>query len=116
MAALYGVCGWGMLTIWASGQASASSSSICGGGAAVGAVLRHRLGGRDTHVGGHRGDEDDASAALRDHVPGGLARGEERAVHVDVVQTLYPVKGVVERGVVLDDACGQRQESESETC
>ena len=63
--------------------------------------LRHALG--YTHVGTHGCDEDDGASALGDHVACGLAGGEECAVHVDVVETLYPVKGVVERGIVFDD-------------
>lgn len=57
----------------------------------------------ETYVGGHRGNEDDTTSALRNHVPGSFARSEERAVNVDIVQTLYPIEGIVERGVVFND-------------
>lgn len=73
-------------------------------------VRRLRL--RDVHdLRGHGAHEGDGTAAARDHDPGGLARGEERAVHIDVEQPLHAVERVVERGVVLHNAwapCGKR--------
>ena len=85
-----------MLTIW-SGRASASVGVRGGGGdgrggktTSDGGALRHR----GTHVGTHGGDEDDGASALGDHVARRLARGEECAVDVDVIQTLYPIEGV----------------------
>lgn len=112
-AALYGVCGCGMFTIW------------------VGHHRQHRTP-HDTsrpiaHVCGHAANEHDAASALRDHVARRLARSEERAVHVDIIETLYPVEWVagksveasapvtlrdgpachsLKRRVVLDDTCG----------
>ena len=64
--------------------------------------MRHNE--RNAYVSRHGRDEDDGASAHGYHVSRRLARSEERAVHVDVVQTLYPVERVVERRVVLDDA------------
>lgn len=56
-----------------------------------------------THVGTHTGDQDDGASTDWDHVTRCLAGSEECTVNVDVIQPLYPVEGVVERGVVLHD-------------
>lgn len=53
-----------------------------------------------THVGTHACHERDAASTLGYHVPGSFPCGEERAVHVYVIQALYAVEGVAcaERG------------------
>ena len=101
------------MTIWCRASASAEMRGRRGnerGGRGEKLMrLRHALG--YTHVGTHGCDEDDGASALGDHVARRLARGEEGAVDVDVVEALYPVERVVERGVVLDDACAARRVS-----
>ena len=53
-----------------------------------------------THVRTHAGDQDDAAAALWDHVARRLTRGEECSVDVDVIQSLDAIEGVAE-GVTI---------------
>ncbi len=50
-----------------------------------------------THVGTHARHKHDTSSALRDHVTRGLARSEERAMDVDVIEPLYAIEGVAGR-------------------
>ena len=58
------------------------------------ALCGERKGGAGTYVGAHGRDEGDGSATSRDHVACSLPSSEERAVHVNVVETLYTVERV----------------------
>ena len=53
-----------------------------------------RIGNAGSHVGAHASYQHNASSAQRNHVACGLAGGEERAVHVDIVQPFNAVERI----------------------